>query len=364
MTEGSSDVAPIALATDQVSLEFPANPGVTRSLGHHRVVHAVTEVSFALPSRSATALVGESGSGKSTLARLLAGLYRPTRGEVHLEGSVVNVRSLKAFRTYAKHVQLILQDPYASLNPHRTIGYHVTRPLKIHGYVTRRTPRHEVVAEACRLLEQVGLTPGENFYYRFPHELSGGQRQRASIARALAARPRVLIADEPVSMLDVSLRRGILELLRDLKEKGLTILYITHDLPSAAYFAETIAVMYAGKIVEQGPAHTVINEPAHPYTQLLLSATPDPFAPAALRGVDGVVVRGEPPSLIDLPSGCPFHVRCPHAFDKCRAEAPSLRPVALGHSASCWLHDRSNGAHGLPSPLDTQTTAGISPESS
>jgi peptide/nickel transport system ATP-binding protein len=253
VSEANGSGLAVILEARNLTKNFAVAPGVTRPLGQRRSVHAVRGVSLTLQEGSITALVGESGSGKSTLGRLFAGLYRPTQGEVRFDGSAVQVHSLRAFRRYARSVQLILQDPYASLNPHRTIGYHVTRPLRIHHRVPRNAPRAQVVAEACSLLEEVGLNPGENFYFKFPHELSGGQRQRASIARAMGAHPRVLIADEPVSMLDVSLRRGILEILRTLQQQGLTILYITHDLPSAAYFAETIAVMYAGEIVEQGP---------------------------------------------------------------------------------------------------------------
>ena len=337
LTNGGARIG--ELQAHEVTKEFRLRPGVTSVVAHRRVVHAVRDINLTLPNRSATALVGESGSGKSTLGRLLAGLYRPTHGEIRLNGSAVDVRSLRAFRRYSKSVQLILQDPYASLNPHRTIGYHVTRPLRIHGYIRRGTPRSRVIAEGCRLLEEVGLTPGESFYFKYPHELSGGQRQRASIARALGARPGILIADEPVSMLDVSLRRGILELLRDLQRKGMTILYITHDLPSAVYFTETIVVMYTGEIVEQGPARVVVDTPAHPYTRLLLEATPDPSAVQSTRTISA---RGEPPSLIDLPSGCPFHPRCPYVMEKCRAIPPQLQPIELEHSVSCWLRGDTN----------------------
>jgi peptide/nickel transport system ATP-binding protein len=339
VSEAAGNGPAVILEARNLSKDFPVSAGVTRGLGRRRFVHAVRGVSLTLREGSITALVGESGSGKSTLGRLFAGLYRPTQGEVLFGGSAVRVHSLRTFRRYARSVQLILQDPYASLNPHRTIGYHVTRPLRIHKRVARNASRAQVIAEACTLLEQVGLNPGENFYYKFPHELSGGQRQRASIARAMGAHPRVLIGDEPVSMLDVSLRRGILEIFRRLQQQGLTILYITHDLPSAAYFAETIAVMYAGEVVEQGPARTIVDHPAHPYTQLLLSATPDPFAAQPGAAAARFDSRGEPPSLISPPSGCTFHPRCPHAFDTCSARPPALRPVGLKHQASCWLLD-------------------------
>jgi peptide/nickel transport system ATP-binding protein len=341
MTNFVATDASAILDTQNVTLEFPVSASASQVLGRRKYVHAVNKVSLSLKRGSATALVGESGSGKSTLARLLAGLYVPTSGEILLEGAAVRTKSLKRFRAYSKNVQLILQDPYASLNPHRTIGYHVTRPLKIHGFVSANTPRSEVVEEGCRLLEQVGLTPGINFYNCYPHQLSGGQRQRASIARALAARPKVLIADEPVSMLDVSLRRGILELLKGLQRNGLTIFYITHDLPSAAYFSEDIAVMYAGEIVEQGPARRVVQHPVHPYTQLLLSATPDAFRTKKPRAVEA---QGEAPSLIDLPTGCPFHPRCPHAMDRCTVDKPELIHDSGSQWASCWLIDPAGGS--------------------
>src|SRR5580693_5201263 len=227
--------------------------GLTRHFTAPRtraVVHAVDDASMALAPGSITALVGESGSGKSTLARLLAGLVPPTSGELRL------------------------QDPFSSLNPVHDVRYHLARPLQIHKMVPAGV---SLDAAITGLLERVALTPAAQFIRKYPHELSGGQRQRVAIARALAAQPRVLLADEPVSMLDVSIRLGVLNLLADLRENdGLTILYITHDIASARYLSDDIAVMYAGEIVESGPSVTVTDEPSHPYTQLLLSAAPNP----------------------------------------------------------------------------------------
>jgi peptide/nickel transport system ATP-binding protein len=336
VTDAAAPTAVPVLQALNLSKHFPVRRSVTEPVGRRRVVHSVNGVSLAFQPGSATALVGESGSGKSTLARMLAQHHRATSGEVLLNGSPVNVRSRREFRRFARSVQLVLQDPYASLNPHNTIGYHLARPLLIHGHAKRSGKSGDLASKICELLEDVGLAPGRDFSAKFPHELSGGQRQRVAIARALAVSPQVLIADEPVSMLDVSLRVGILELLRNLQQtRGLTILYVTHDLPTARYFAETIAVMYAGEIVECGPAEEVVNSPAHPYTRLLLAATPDP---GRLRS-ERLEAQGEPPSPIDLPPGCPFHERCPHAFEKCFTSAPPRANVATAHWARCWLYD-------------------------
>jgi peptide/nickel transport system ATP-binding protein len=295
------------------------------------VVHAVDDASMALAPGSITALVGESGSGKSTLARLLAGLIRPTSGELRLDGAVVTPRR-RGRRGYARDVQLVLQDPFSSLNPVHDVRYHLARPLQVHKMVPAGVSLDDAITA---LLEKVALTPAAQFIRKYPHELSGGQRQRVAIARALAVQPRVLLADEPVSMLDVSIRLGVLNLLADLRDNdGLTILYITHDIASARYLSDDIAVMYAGQIVESGPAVTVTDEPSHPYTQLLLSAAPDPDG-AGRRAVS--TARGGGPNLLAPPSGCRFHPRCPHAMAICSATAPPAVTVAAGHVSACWL---------------------------
>jgi peptide/nickel transport system ATP-binding protein len=300
------------------------------------VVHAVDDVSLTLAGAQITALVGESGSGKSTLARVLARLLRPTSGQLLLQGRPVRA-SGRGRLEYARQVQMVLQDPFSSLNPVHEVRYHLARPLRVHDMQPPGTNLDEVIAG---LLERVALTPADQFIRKYPHELSGGQRQRVAIARALAVRPRVLLADEPVSMLDVSIRLGVLNLLRDLSDQErLAILYITHDIASARYLADTIAVMYAGQVVETGPAQTVTDEPAHPYTQLLLSAAPDPDR----TGRDGLALpsadrRGAPPSLVAPPSGCRFHPRCPHAMAVCADTSPPGFEVAAGHVSACWLH--------------------------
>jgi peptide/nickel transport system ATP-binding protein len=299
--------------------------------GRVPVVHAVEDVTLALPASGITAVVGESGSGKSTLARLLARLIKPTAGTVLLDGEPA-----VAGRRYARAVQLVLQDPFASLNPVHSVRYHLARPLQVHG-LTGGADSKGLDTLVTSLLQRVALTPADQFITKFPHELSGGQRQRVAIARALAVRPRVLLADEPVSMLDVSIRLGVLNLLADLRARdGLAILYVTHDIASARYLADVITVMYAGQVVESGPAAVLTDEPAHPYTQLLLSAAPDPdrAAPPSLAG------RGAPPNLIWPPAGCRFHPRCPRAMAVCAQTAPPPFALSATHSSGCWLHAR------------------------
>ena len=298
------------------------------------VVHAVESVELALAEAQITAVVGESGSGKSTLARLLARLIRPTSGELLVDGSPVRANR-RGGQSYARLVQLVLQDPFSSLNPVHDVRYHLARPLQVHGLREAGTSMDDAITA---LLERVALTPADQFLRKYPHELSGGQRQRVAIARALAVQPRVLLADEPVSMLDVSIRLGVLNLLGDLRERErLAILYITHDIASARYLADTIVVMYAGQVVESGPAEVVTDRPEHPYTQLLLSAAPDP-GHAGPSGRPALGSRGSPPSLVTPPPGCRFHPRCPHAMAICADAAPPKFDVADDHQSACWLH--------------------------
>ncbi|MCT2262121.1 ATP-binding cassette domain-containing protein [Brachybacterium muris] len=250
-------------------------------------LHAVKDVSFELVPGRTVALVGQSGSGKSTIAKLISQLERPTSGSITLGGKPIGTRG-KALREYRDQVQMVFQDPFASLNPFHTIGHHLERPLLLHGKATRRTVREKALA----LLERVNLTPAESYIDRRPHELSGGQRQRVAIARALAPEPTVLVADEPVSMLDVSIRLGVLNLLARLqREENLALLYITHDLATARHFSDEILVMYRGEVVEQGPADDVILRPQAEFTKKLLVAAPEPganprfIAEAERRGV-------------------------------------------------------------------------------
>jgi len=312
------------------------------------VVHAVEDASLALRPGRATALVGESGSGKTTVARLLARLYAPTAGTIRYREETVKAMGGTALRAYRRHVQMVFQDPFSSLNPTHTVQHHLSRPLRIHGHA------HSVAEETrliTSLLERVNLTPAEQFMHKFPHQLSGGQRQRVAIARALAARPSVLLADEPVSMLDVSIRLDVLNLLARLKEEeNLALLFITHDLASARYFAEETLVMYAGQMVEGGPSDEVIQRPRHPYTQLLLSAAPDPerFGSSGLQGKGwtqpALPTSGsaELPSLINPPGGCRFHPRCPHAMPVCGQQFPPRTELGGGHWVNCFLYGAGN----------------------
>jgi peptide/nickel transport system ATP-binding protein len=247
------------LAVEGLTKEFRGN------------VRAVEDVTFTLQPGRITALVGESGSGKSTVARLLVGLYRPTRGTILFDGhDVTRLRGRRRLVRYRSQVQMVFQDPFGSLNPVKTVGHHLARPLLVHGVV----PRSQVRDRVHELLRSVGLVPPQEIAAKFPHQLSGGQRQRVAVARALAVEPAVVLADEPISMLDVSIRIGILNLILDLKERGIAFLYITHDIASARYVADDILVMYRGRIVEQGPTDAVLQNPQHEYTKLLLSAVP------------------------------------------------------------------------------------------
>jgi peptide/nickel transport system ATP-binding protein len=315
----------------------------------HDAVHAVDDVHLTLRRGRVTALVGESGSGKSTVARLLAQLYPRTGGDIKLHGQSTSVRGGRQFRRYAARVQMIFQDPFASLNPVHTIRYHLTRSLKIHHNAGNSAEELERALES--LLTRVSLTPPERYLDKFPHELSGGQRQRVAIARALGADPEALLADEPVSMLDVSIRLGVLNLLRDLKERlNLAILYITHDIASARYFADDTMVMYAGRMVEGGDSETVTQSPAHPYTQLLIDSAPDPDRIENLLGDHADRGNGEPPSLIKPPTGCRFHPRCPKAMPRCSQELPVRLEIGdrPGHWAACWLYDAATVAAEQP----------------
>ncbi len=294
------------------------------------IVHAACDIDLTVPAGGITAIVGESGSGKSTLARMLARLIKPTSGELFLDGKQLSTRGV-APRQYARDVQLVLQDPFSSLNPIHDVRYHLARPLKVH----KLTSSAGLEGAIQNLLGKVSLTPAEAFAGKYPHELSGGQRQRVAIARALAVEPRLLLADEPVSMLDVSIRLGVLNLLGELRsQEGLAIVYVTHDIASARYLADNIAVMYAGRVIEQGPAATVTDQPAHPYTELLLSAAPDPSRArsASLRG------KGAAPNLVAPPPGCRFHPRCPHAMAVCATTVPKMTQITPGHQTACWLH--------------------------
>lgn len=296
------------------------------------MLHAVDDVNLEIPAGKIVALVGESGSGKSTVVRLLDMLYRPTAGEIYFEGHPTSaMRSRRAQRPFRRGVRLVFQDPYSMSNPAYRVSHSLVRSAKLHRPDLKPRARRQ---EVERVLETVGLVPGHEIIDRFPYELSGGQRQRVGFAEALVSRPRVILADEPVSMLDVSIRIGLLNLMSDLRDReGVSVLYVTHDIASAWYLADSVAVMYAGKLVEQGPADLVLRRPSHPYTQLLLSAIPDPRAPLSLTEAG----TGEPPRVIDPDGGCRFRPRCPYAMGRCSSSTPELVPVRDGQSAACFF---------------------------
>jgi len=303
-------------------------------------LHAVDDVDLDIAEREIVALVGESGSGKSTLARLLAKAYRPTRGEVFFRGRpLTSLRSRREILNYRGAVPMVFQDPYSSLNPVHTIGYTIDRGLKLHRPELDRSARR---AEAERVLEAVGLVPPGRTLVKHPYEMSGGQRQRVGFAQALSYLPSVILADEPVSMLDVSIRVGLLNLMARLREEeGLSLLYITHDIASARYVADRLVVMYAGYVVESGPTDEVRTNPAHPYTQLLLSAVPDPRAPVSVSAVE----VAEPPKVVDPTPGCRFRFRCPLAAEVCSSITPPLEEVTSGHQAACHRVELSLERH-------------------
>jgi peptide/nickel transport system ATP-binding protein len=298
-----------------------------------KALHAVDDVDLVINDREIVALVGESGSGKSTIARLLAQVYKPTSGDIRYQGtSLSTLRGRRAVLGYRGDVPMVFQDPFSSLNPAYRVSHGILRGLKLHRTDLDRAGR---LAEAHRVVEAVGLVPAADILDRYPYELSGGQRQRIGFAQALAYRPKLILADEPVSMLDVSIRIGLLNVMAKLRaEEGVSFLYITHDIASARYVSDRLLVMYAGHIVESGPTETVLAAPKHPYTQLLLSAVPDPRAPLA---VDAEAVKGEPPRVIDPASGCRFRWRCPFAIDVCAEQTPLLRELGPGHTAACHV---------------------------
>ena len=324
---------------ENLTKTFPVGGALRRS---H--VHAVDDVSFELRPGTITALVGESGSGKSTVARLLARVYTPTSGEIIYQGRPLrSLRSRREQLGYRSDVPMVFQDPFSSLNPVYRVSHGILRGLQLHRPELSRQQRW---AEAVRVVEAVGLNPAEETLQRYPYELSGGQRQRIGFAQALAYHPTLIVADEPVSMLDVSIRIGLLNLMAELRDRdGVSLLYITHDLASARYLADRVMVMYAGHLVETGTVEEVLAAPQHPYTSLLLSAVPDPRAPATVAADTD---RGEPPRVVDPVPGCRFRARCPLAVATCETVTPPLLPVGDGREVAC--HVANTSLTTLPSP--------------
>jgi oligopeptide/dipeptide ABC transporter ATP-binding protein len=329
------EAEPVIEARD-LSKHFPVRRGMLASLISRtppKMLKAVDGVSFALREGEVLGLAGESGCGKSTTGMTLLNLYPPTGGEIRFRGlgrlDAADRQTLLAFRRQA---QIVFQNPYETLNPRYTIETSVREPIAIHFPGNAATARERVT----RAMTRAGLTPAETYLNRYPHQLSGGQLQRVAIARAIAVEPRVLVADEPVSMLDVSIRAGILKLLRSFaSDLRMAVLYISHDLSTMRHICSHVAVMYLGRIIEKGPADAVLDTPHHPYAQALVSSVPRMGGAKRQR----TRLTGAVPNAADIPSGCRFHPRCPKAMARCRETEPELRPVSDGRLVACHLYD-------------------------
>lgn len=302
--------------------------------GHAGYVKAVDGISFDLHYGETIAIVGESGCGKSTLMKTILGLNKPTKGKVYFEGNEIGALTGETLRQYRSEIGYVQQDPFGALAPFMNIQRILEEPLIINGIKDAAERERRV----RKVMEEVRLTPADDFLHKFPHMLSGGQQQRVVIARAIILEPKLVVADEPVSMLDASVRVEILKLLRGLQEKyNLAVIYITHDLSTVRYFSERVFVMYAGNIVEKAPVASLVHQPKHPYTVALMDATSDPDANNAL--VYRELPAGEPPSLVNPPSGCRFHPRCPKKIDNlCEVEEPQELQTPDGHLVACWLY--------------------------
>lgn len=319
------------LRFEDIAMYFP----LKKLLHETRYVKALDGITLALNKREIIALVGESGSGKTTLGRIVVKILKPTRGQVFFARENIFKQSSREEMEYRKQVQMIFQDPFNSLNPTHRIGLILERPFRIH----KICPVEKIPEGVADLLNQVGLTPPENYIHKFPHQLSGGERQRVSIARAMTVGPELMIADEPTSMLDVSIKMIIMNMIKRFRdEEGISFLYITHDLAGARYIGDRIAVLYAGMMAEIGPASRVIEEAYHPYTRLLRSAAPQPEKGFVKKKL---YTKGDIPNLADPPSGCRFHPRCPSVKRECRQEVPPFVEVALDHRVRCFQYVES-----------------------
>ncbi|MBB5223207.1 oligopeptide transport system ATP-binding protein [Amaricoccus macauensis] len=321
------------LRVEGLKMHFPIYRGVFRRRAGE--VRAVDDLSFEITAGETLGLVGESGCGKSTTGRAILRLYEPTAGSIRLEGREIATLEGGALRAIRPEMQMIFQDPQASLNPRMTVGSIIAEPLDEHGRLSRSARRARVMA----LMDAVGLN--RSFVNRYPHEFSGGQRQRIGIARALALNPKFIVCDEPIAALDVSIQAQVVNLLEDLQDRlGLTYLFISHDLSMVRHIADRVAVMYLGRLAEIGPTQALFARPLHPYTEALISAVPSPD-PDAEAGRKRIILKGDVPSPAKPPAGCVFHTRCPKVFDRCRKEVPQLLDKGDGRRVACHLHDDS-----------------------
>jgi oligopeptide/dipeptide ABC transporter ATP-binding protein len=344
------------LEVEHLRQHFPIRKGVLNTVAGH--VHAVDDVSFTLREGETLGLVGESGCGKTTLSRTLMRLIDATDGRIRFRGQDITEMGRREMRPLRREMQMVFQDPFASLNPRKRVGQIIGGPLELHG-----APKKEIGRRTAELLERVGLQ--REHINRFPHEFSGGQRQRIGVARALALEPKLILLDEPVSALDVSIQAQIVNLLEDLQDEfGLTYVFVAHDLSVVRHVSDRIAVMYLGKIMELSPSEDLYAKPIHPYTAALLSAIPIPD-PRENRRRDRIVVGGEPPSPVDPPPGCVFHTRCPRAQDICRTEVPRLSDYGDGHLAHCHFPlnvTREEIAASTKSPLSPLSSGDSRPQ--
>ncbi|MGR5284488.1 ABC transporter ATP-binding protein [Vibrio maritimus] len=328
-----SNFGELLIEGNNVVKDFPINSNALSQ----PMMRAINDVSFKMYKSRGLAVVGESGSGKSTTAKMIAKMYAPSGGEIKYRGrDIQEIKSNRDLMQYREGVQMVWQDPFGSLNPTHTIFHHIARPLLIHNKVSKGNKK-ELEERVYSLLEQVGLIPPKETAAKYPHQLSGGQRQRVNLARNIAVGAEVVLADEPTSMLDVSIRAGVLNLMEEMKfEKQMSLLYITHDIATARYIAEDISVMYVGHMVEWGDTDEVIANPQHPYTQLLVSAVPDPAKSIheKLAGNKGEIPLWTPESV-----GCPFAGRCTHATSKCREALPGVTKLSDNHFVRCYLYE-------------------------
>lgn len=325
------------IAVKNLKKYFPLSRGLIASLlqrGETKFVRAVDGLTFGIKEGETIGLAGESGCGKTTTAKVMVRLFEPSEGEIHFRGQNISILKGPELKEFRRHSQMIFQDPYESLNPRYTVEMTLEEPLIIHGVLDAHE-RQERIYEALHI---AGLRPPDDYLERYPHEMSGGQRQRVAIARAIVLRPKFIVADEPVSMLDVSIRAGVLNLLRKLTmDMRIAILYISHDLSLIRYVCDRSAIMYLGRIIEIGPTEQVIHGPKHPYTQVLLKAVPIPDPEHKRSAPD---IAGEVPSPIDLPSGCRFHPRCGKAMAVCRKDFPPTIEVEPGYWVECHLYSQ------------------------